>query len=50
MRLFLADSTSTAPASSATKRNKRARALIKQCGYWRRQQELEDAEEAAKVW
>jgi hypothetical protein len=24
--------------------------LIGQCGYWRRKQELEDAEEAAKDW
>jgi hypothetical protein len=29
---------------------KRARALIEQCGYWRRKQELEDAEEGAKSW
>ena len=29
---------------------KRARALIEQCGYWRRKEELEDAEEAAKGW
>jgi len=29
---------------------KRARALIEQRGYWRRKQELEDAEEAAKYW
>ena len=28
----------------------RARALIKKCGYWRRKQELEDAEVAAKHW
>ena len=28
----------------------RARALIEQCGYWRRKQELEDAEQAAKSW
>ena len=27
-----------------------ARALIEQCGYWRRKEELEDAEEAAKNW
>ena len=27
-----------------------ARGLIEQCGYWRRRQELEDAEEAAKGW
>lgn len=24
--------------------------LIEQCGYWRRKEELEDAEEAAKNW
>ncbi|MBI4662778.1 MAG: adenylate/guanylate cyclase domain-containing protein [Verrucomicrobia bacterium] len=29
---------------------KRARALIEQCDYWHRKQELEDAEEAAKSW
>ena len=28
---------------------KRARALIEQCGYWRRKQELEDAEVTAKA-
>ncbi len=27
-----------------------ARKLIEQCGYWRRKEELEDAEEAAKTW
>lgn len=27
-----------------------ARKLIEQCGYWRRKEELEDAEEAAKAW
>ncbi len=27
-----------------------ARKLIERCGYWRRKEELEDAEEAAKVW
>jgi hypothetical protein len=27
-----------------------ARELIEQCGYWRRKEELEDAEEAAKNW
>jgi hypothetical protein len=26
------------------------RALIEKCGYWRRKEELEDAEEAAKTW
>ncbi|HEX7722035.1 MAG TPA: SEFIR domain-containing protein [Pyrinomonadaceae bacterium] len=29
---------------------KDARTLIEQCGYWRRKEELEDAEEAAKNW
>jgi hypothetical protein len=29
---------------------KDARKLIEQCGYWRRQEELEDAEAAAKNW
>lgn len=27
-----------------------ARKLIEQCGYWRRKEELEDAEAAAKNW
>jgi hypothetical protein len=27
-----------------------ARKLIEQCGYWRRKEELEDAEAAAKFW
>ncbi len=27
-----------------------ARKLIEKCGYWRRKEELEDAEEAAKSW
>jgi hypothetical protein len=27
-----------------------ARRLIEQCGYWRRKEELEDAEAAAKNW
>jgi hypothetical protein len=26
------------------------RKLIEQCAYWRRKEELEDAEEAAKNW
>jgi tetratricopeptide (TPR) repeat protein len=29
---------------------KDSRALIEQCGYWRRKEELEDAEEAAQNW
>jgi len=29
---------------------KQARDLIKRCGYWRRKQQLEDAEDAAKSW
>jgi hypothetical protein len=29
---------------------KKARALIEQCGYWRRKEELEDAEAAAGEW
>ena len=29
---------------------KKARAMIERCGYWRRKQELEDAEQAAKHW
>ena len=27
-----------------------ARKLIEECGYWRRKEELEDAEAAAKNW
>jgi hypothetical protein len=27
-----------------------ARALIESCGYWRRKEEIDDAEEAAKNW
>jgi len=27
-----------------------ARALIEECGYWRRKEELEDAEKAARNW
>lgn len=51
MRLFMADihlhrarlfRNSTALA--------KARALIEECGYWRRKEELEDAEKAAKGW
>ena len=29
---------------------KEARKLIEKCGYWRRKEELEDAEEASKNW
>jgi hypothetical protein len=29
---------------------KRARALIERCGYWRRKEELEDAETVAANW
>ena len=28
----------------------KARAIIEACGYWRRKEELEDAEEAASTW
>jgi len=28
----------------------KARALIEACGYWRRKEELEDAEAAARNW
>ena len=28
----------------------KARALIEECGYWRRKEELEDAEAAAGAW
>ena len=27
-----------------------ARALVERCGYWRRKEELEDAEAAARSW
>ncbi len=29
---------------------KRARVMIERCGYWRRKEELEDAEVAAQSW
>ena len=29
---------------------RQARVMIERCGYWRRKEELEDAEEAAKTW
>ncbi len=28
----------------------KARAMIERCGYWRRKEELEDAEKAAESW
>ena len=29
---------------------RKARAIVEHCGYWRRKEELEDAEQAAKNW
>ena len=60
MRLFMADihlyrarllrSVKPYPWTSSQEDLKAARKLIEQCGYWRRKEELEDAEEAAKNW
>ncbi len=47
MRLLLADSHLHRALFRDKEELKRARALIEHCGYWRRKQELEDAEEAA---
>lgn len=38
------------PWESAQQDLKAARALIERCGYWRRKEELEDAEAAARNW
>lgn len=38
------------PWESARKDLAAARALIEECGYWRRKEELEDAEKAAETW
>ena len=51
MKLFLADiHLHRARLFQNREELKRARGLVEQCGYWRRKQELEDAEEAAKTW
>jgi tetratricopeptide (TPR) repeat protein len=60
MRLFMADihlyrarlfhSVKPYPWTSPQEDLAAARKLIEQCGYWRRKEELEDAEEAAKNW
>ena len=38
------------PWESPEKDLAEARRLIESCGYWRRKEELEDAEAAAKLW
>jgi hypothetical protein len=51
MRLFLADIRLCRARLFRDKAELvEARKLIEQCGYWRRREELEDAEEAAKRW
>jgi len=51
MRLFMADIHLYRARLFRDKEElKRARLLIEQCSYWRRREELEDAEEAAKGW
>jgi tetratricopeptide (TPR) repeat protein len=51
MRLFMADChLHRARILRDRKELVRARALIEQCGYWRRREELEDAERAAQNW
>jgi hypothetical protein len=60
MRLFMADihlyrarlfhSVKPYPWASPHQDLAAARKLIEQCGYWRRKEELEDAEAAAKNW
>jgi tetratricopeptide (TPR) repeat protein len=60
MRLFMADihlygarlfhAVKPYPWTSPQEDLAAARKLIEQCGYWRRKEELEDAEEAAKNW
>ena len=51
MRLHMADiHLQRARLFSDKEELKKARALIEQCGYWRRKEELEDAEEAAEKW
>jgi hypothetical protein len=60
MRLYMADihlyrarlfhAVKPYPWTSPQKDLAAARKLIEQCGYWRRKEELEDAEAAAKNW
>jgi len=60
MKLFMADihlyrarlfhSVKPYPWTSPQEDLAAARTLIEQCGYWRRKEELEDAEAAAKNW
>jgi len=60
MRLFMADihmyrsrlfhAVNPYPWTSWQEDLAAARKLIEQCGYWRRKEELEDAEAAAKNW
>jgi len=60
MRLFMADvhlyrarlfhNVKPYPWTSPQEDLAAARKLIEQCGYWRRKEELEDSEAAAKNW
>ncbi len=51
MRLFMADiHLHRARLFRDKEELNKARALIEQCGYWRRKEELEDAEAAARGW
>jgi hypothetical protein len=51
MRLFMADIHLHRACLSRDKEElKKARDLIEQCGYWRRKEELEDAEAASALW
>jgi len=51
MRLFMADiHLHRARLFRDKEELKKARDLIEQCGYWRRKEELEDAEAAARSW
>jgi len=51
MRLFMADiHLHRARLFRDQAELQKARELIEQCGYWRRKEELEDAEAAARGW
>ena len=51
MRLFMADIHLHRARLFRDKTElQKARELIEQCGYWRRKEELEDAEAAARGW
>ena len=51
MRLFMADiHLHRARLFRDKEELKKARSLIEECGYWRRKEELEDAERAAVDW